>query len=266
MTATKLRGGLPLKGAGRYITHCVVARFRQMNEKNEWLKAGGVTVDSSAVLIELKVGDADDLLQRLILRKIAAARAMREGLSVLPADLGKALTAFYTEHNLFEKEQIGEWHRTLPIDEAALREFLRERILHQRLGAKLITDDAVAERFSTNPHEYARAEVNVFTFVTAGAAREFILAVEEKEVAPFGESKWVVRRKAPEEIAAELFSGQPGNMFGPVETEDRHHAVYRLVHREEAKLDNALKEQLRGEMLTDLLKAELSRQPRAFLV
>ena len=237
-----------------------------MNEKSEWLKAGGITIDSSAVLIELKVGDAGDLLQRMILRKIAAGRAMREGLSVSSVDLEKALTAFYTEHNLFEKEQIGEWHRTLPIDEAALREFLRERILHQQLGAKLITDAAVAERFSTNPHEYARAEVNIFTFSTAGAAHEFILAVEEKEIAPFGESQWVVRRKAPEEIAAELFSGQPGNMFGPVETGNRRHAVYRLVHREEAKLDNALKEQIRAEMLVDLLKAELSRQPRSFLV
>ncbi len=237
-----------------------------MNEKHEWMRAGGVTIDCAAVLVELKVGAAFELLQNLVLRKIGTAMAVGNGLEVSEPEMESVLSAFYTQRGLFEQEQIGAWHRSVPIEVQTLRGFLREELLQKRLGEQLVPDAAVLDRFSTNPHDFARAEFNIFTFATEGAASEFILAVREREIEPFGERQQIVRRDAPTEIASALFAAQAGNLVGPLQTDDRRYQVYRLLHREDAVLDDRLKEQLRSEMVAELLKAELVREPQSFLL
>jgi hypothetical protein len=239
-----------------------------MNEKLQWIRAGGVTIDCADVLVDLKTGTpvASEFLHNLVLRKIAAAMAAANGLEVSEAEMQNALSAFYTGRNLFEPEQIAAWLRSVPIDERTLRGFLRERILSQRLGRHIVTEAAVHDRFGANPHDFAHAEVNVFTFTTEGAAREFILAVGEGEITPFAEHRRIVRREAPAEIAAALFAAQAGSLVGPLETDDRRYQVYRLLHHEEAILDDRLKEQLRAEILAEVLKAELIREPQSFLL
>jgi hypothetical protein len=237
-----------------------------MSNECEWLTAGGITIDAAAVLIELKVGDSGPFLHQFVMRKVAAAMAARRGIAVPESETEAALAAFYAERSLFEQEQIDAWHRSVPIEQPALRDFIREQILQRRLGEQLVPDAAVIERFSTNPHEYARAEVNVFTFETEGAADEFILAVRENEVQPFGERVQMFKRDAPPDIAAVLYSAQAGDLVGPVETDDRRYRVYRLLHRARPALDGQLKEILRGAILDELLEAELVRQPREFLL
>jgi hypothetical protein len=237
-----------------------------MNERHQWIKAGGAIIDCAAVLVELKAGSAPVFLENLMQRKIAAAIAVRKGIGVADAEIETALADFYVARGLFEPEQIAQWHRSLPIGEEELRGHLRERILHQRLAHEAVPEAAIVKRFSANPHEFARAEVNIFTFPIEGAASEFILAVREREIEPFAERLRITRRDAPSEIAATLFAAEPGELVGPVEADDRRYQVYRLLHREEAILDDQLKEQLRAEMVTELLREELVREPQSFLL
>jgi hypothetical protein len=237
-----------------------------MGNEREWLSAGGITIDAAAVLLDLKVGAADSFLHKLVIRKIAAAMAAAKGIVVSDRETEAALAAFYSDHRLFEQEQIDEWHRSVPIEPSALRDFIHEHILQRRLEEVLAPDDVVLERFGSNPHDYARAEVNVFTFETEGAADEFILAVREQEVQPFGNRVHLFRRDAPPEVAAELYSAQTGDLVGPVESDDRRFRVYRLLHRDKPTLDGPLKKILRGEISAELIEAVLARQPRTFLL
>ena len=237
-----------------------------MSKDREWLTAGGITIDAAVVLLELKVGAAGPFLHELLLRKVAAAMAVREGIVVSESEIEEALAAFYTQRSLFEREQIDAWHRSKPIEHLALRDFTREQVLRRRLGKHLVPDAIVIERFSANPHDYARAEVNVFTFETGGAADEFILAVREKEIQPFGERVQIFRRDAPSDIAAVLYSAEPGELVGPVEMDDRRYWVYLLLHRERPTPDEQVKEILRTQIWNELLERELTRQPLAFLL
>jgi len=224
-------------------------------------------ITCAAVLVELKLGASAQLLEDLALRRVANAMAERHGIVNSEEEWDQALAAFYVERNLLDEQQIFDWRRSLRLEEVTLREYVRETVLFRRLRERLISDQSVERRFRMNPHEYARAEVGIFTFSTEGAGKEFVLAVREKETEPIhGARRWMIRRETPDEASALIFSAQPGDLVGPVETEYQCYEVYRVLRRESGVLDARLKKQLHNELFTELLKAELSRDPIKFLL
>ncbi len=224
-------------------------------------------VTGAAVLVELKLGASAQLLEDLTLRRVAKAMAERRSIVHSEEELDQALAAFYMERNLLDHQQISDWRRSLRLEEATLREYVGETVLFRRLRESLISDQSVENRFRMNPHEYARAEVAIFTFSSEGAGKEFVLAVREKEIEPIhGARQWMIRRETPDEAAALIFSAQPGDIVGPAETNYQCYEVYRLLRRESGVLDARLKKQLRNELFDELLKAELSRDPIKFLL
>lgn len=236
------------------------------NSQDGWITGGGIAIGPVTILLELKLGGGADFLMSLITRKIAVALATRNKITLTDDELDEALTTFYSDRDLFEDAQITGWLASRLLDEAAVREYVRETALVERARATLITDDAVRDRFASDRYDYTNAEVEVFAFATAGEAKEFMLAVREKEAeATDGEHREMLRRDAPEEIAAALFSSDPGELVGPVETDDGGFEVFVLGSRTEAELDEALSDQIRGEMFRQLIDAELIRAPLKFL-
>jgi hypothetical protein len=229
-----------------------------MSSKTEWARGAGVTVSSTEVLTELKLGTPDALIA-LIKRKAAVALALERGISIIEEDLQSSLDTFYADRDLFEGEQIQNWLARTRIDEVVVRDFIREQLLVERLSEALFPDSTVADSFESDPHQYARAEVYVFSLATEGAADEFILAVKEKEIVPFAERVTIVKRDAPEEIAPVLFGAAPGDLVG-------RFCVYQVVQRHEARLDESLSDLIRGELMDDLLSKRLEREPLTFLV
>jgi hypothetical protein len=233
----------------------------------EWVSAGGVTISDDAVLLELKVGPHTGLLERLALRKVGNAMAQRLGMTPSQEELNDAITAFYAEHKLFGPEQMLEWRHALRVDEAAINEYVRETMVMHRLRHQLVSDEMVIKRFELNPHQYARAEVEVFTFATEGAAREFILAVREKETeAIHGARRRLIRRETADEAGALIFSTEPGELAGPVEIDYECYEVFSILHREHPVLNAHLQHQIRDELFDEMLKLELARSPLTFLL
>ena len=172
-------------------------------------------VTGAAVLVELKLGASAQLLEDLALRRVAKAMAERRGIVNSEQESDQALDAFCVERNLLDQQQIADWRRSLHLEEATLREYVRESVLFKRLRESLISDQSVEKRFRMNPHEYARAEVAIFTFSSEGAGKEFVLAVREKETEPIhGARRWMIRRETPDEASALIFSAQPGDIVG----------------------------------------------------
>jgi len=235
--------------------------------QTEWLRVCGSTITDKAVMMELKLGSSAELLEKLSLRKAASAIAGRLGITNSEQELGEAVEAFYAERKLFDPGQIRDWHRSLRLEEAALREYIRETMLLRVLRKKLVSDQAVRERFGMNPHRYARAEAEVFTFSGEGAAREFVLAVHEQETEPiYGARRWMIRCETPDDAGALIFSARPGDLIGPVEVDYQSYEVYRLLHCENPSLDGRLHARIRDELFDELLKAELARDPLTFLL
>jgi hypothetical protein len=231
-----------------------------------WVKAGGITIARDAVLLDLKIGIGAGFLDGLVRRKIAAAIAVKRGISLPQDELEEALAAYYADRDLFEPEQVDQWSESLRLEEQAVGEYVGEIALVEHAKQELITDEEIEKRFAAERYEYARAETEVFEFSTVGKAKEFMLAVREHEVTPEGGVRTqLTRREAPEEIAAMLLSAEPGELVGPVEAEEGSYEVYLLSHREEAVLDDSLREEIRDKMFDELVEAELILEPIRFL-
>jgi len=230
-----------------------------------WMFAGGAEIMAEDLLMEIKLRPGDALVSDLIFRKVAAALARKKGIQVAAEEVEEALGEFYAEQDLMEEEQVLAWRKARMIDEDALRGRLREERLRNRLREALVPDAAVEDRFRSNPYEYATAEVEVFVHPYAGVAKEFLLSVQEGErEAGVGERRRLTRAQAPEEVAALLFSAEPGALVGPAETEDETYEVYRLIRRDEAALGDDLREEIREELFREAVRAALAREPLRF--
>ena len=217
-------------------------------------------------MLELKVGPSAEFLNQLGRRKLASAMALRLGITIAEPELDEAVAAFYAERKLFGAQQILDWRHSMRIEETAIREYVHETLLTPRLRHKLISESMVRTRFAADPHQYARAEVEVFTFSSEGAAREFVLAVRERELESIhGARRWLKRRETPEEAGALIFSAEPGELAGPVAIDYQCCEVYRVLHREHPSLDSQLNRQIGSELFDELLDSELARHPLAFL-
>jgi hypothetical protein len=230
-----------------------------------WLSGAGIDVTDEAVLLELKTGPWGDVVEGLLRRKAAAARAVEEGIAVPEDEVDEALAEFYADRGLLEDAQAAAWRQERHVAEEDLRGLAREQCLVRRLRERLAPDEVVERRFRANPLSYARVEVEVFKRPTEGAARELMLAVREGEITPgAGERRRLAPASAPEEIAAQLFGAREGDMLGPVEADDGGYDVYRVTARAASRLDQALRDAIRDEILEEALAPAFSRNPVSF--
>ena len=231
-----------------------------------WVKAGGITIAREAILLDLKIGKSAGFLDGVVWRKTAATIAGKHGISLSEEELDEALAGFFVDHDLFEPEQVEQWSKSLLLEEQAVREYVSETTLVERAKQELITDPQIENRFAAERYEYVRVEAEIFRFSTVGEAKEFMLAVREHEVTPGGGVRTnLTRREAPDEVAAMLLTAEAGELAGPAETDEGSYEVYLLKNREEAVLDDLLREEIRKKMFDELVEAELTRDPIKFL-
>jgi hypothetical protein len=231
-----------------------------------YLIAGGVAIAADEILLGLKFDGAAEFLGILARRKIGVAIARKAGISPDDEEVEAALTDFYQARDLFEEDQITTWLGAMHLTSEQVRRFASENALVARARLEIVTDQMIAERFASEHHAFAWAKTEVFQFDSAGKAREFILAVREEELTPAGgASLAIVRCRAPEEIAAELFSADLGALVGPHEEDDGSHSVFILRERSDAILDDELREEIRGIIFDETIDEELARDPLKFL-
>lgn len=236
---------------------------------DEIVRGGGVSAGIPDLVLAFKLGTGTELLQQILVRRSAAARARREGLSASKEEIDEALDGWYTENDLFEEPQRAAWMAAARLSAAALEAHFAEVVLAEKLRTHLVPDSVIDAHFKSSRHDYALADVEVVSFEGKGAAAETALQLREQEIAWADaaaragglDSQSLTRREAPEEIAAELFAAETGSYLGPVETDDGDFAVYRLVSKSEAELDDDLREEIRTRMFQEEVAREFSKQP-----
>jgi hypothetical protein len=234
-------------------------------------RGGGVTASTADLLLALKLGGGGPL-REILARRAAAARARSEGLSADAEEVEDALEDFFSENELFEGPQREAWFRSARVTREALAARFEELVLVRKLRERLAPDAAIEKHFQANRHRYATADVERLDFDSKGAAAETALQLRE------GEIEWseAVARAggveglrlslvdAPEDAAAELFSSEIGGLVGPIEGDDDY-ALYRVVARNEAELDDDLREEIRGRLADEDLARAFEKKPLEFL-
>ena len=202
------------------------------------------------VLHEIKLGDGKPLAREIAARRAFAARAKSDGLSVTADEVTESIGAFYADRDLLDAAAIAGWLEKNNLKEEELRRYMGEVCLADRWREHLASDETIQNYFAEHEADFARMAVEIAGCKTAGAAREVLLAAREGEAEwKFDEFRTLQRREAPEEIAAALFAANPGDWFGPVETDDGAWEVWRIRNKEKAVLDDALRDLIREELI-----------------
>ncbi len=231
-----------------------------------WARMGGVTISEEMVLLEAKLGSARDLIESLARRKAAAAIAWERGVGVSEREVEEALANFYADRMLHDPEEIRAWRARMHLKEEAIRSYLREEKLIERVRARLVPDAAVEARFKERQSDYRQADIEVFAFSNEEAARDFLAAVQTGEImARLGEPRRVTRSLVPREVADDFAAASEGDFIGPVATRARTCQIFRLVRWHELQLDATLKESIREELFREALAPIVSSAPLAFL-
>lgn len=131
----------------------------------------------------LQIGPGQPLLNELLLRGLAGARAEAEaeGISVSDDELEEALSGSFSEVDAFEEPQIASWMAARRLSRDAVKEWVRGSLLGRKLRDHLVPDDVVEKRFHTSLHDYARIAAEVIEFESAGVASEVLLQLREQE-------------------------------------------------------------------------------------
>lgn len=236
---------------------------------DEIARGGGVSATIADLLLSLKLGPGQGLLRDILSRRAAAARAKRDGLAATAEELDEAVSEFFTEIDLFEAAQQDAWLSRAKLSRETLAAHFAEIVLARKLRERLAPDEVVEKRFQANLHRYAKASVEVVEFESKGAAAETALQLREGEIAWTEavsraggvDAHDVTRADAPEELAAELFSSEPGAFLGPVETDEGGHALYRLISRSDPELDDEIREEIREGIYHEEIAREFEKKP-----
>lgn len=238
----------------------------------EIAQAGGVSVTVDDLVFAVKTGSAQAVFNEILLRRLAAARAVQEKLAATDDEVEEALSDYFAQADALEEPQIQAWLRGRNLTLDAVRAHVREELLAQKVRGHLVPDEAVEKRFHSALHSYASLKAEVIAFESEGMASEVLLQLREGETdwaraadsAGGLESVELLRSEAPEEVAALLFSSAPGALVGPAEDDDGNHALYRVVSKSDPELDDDLRERIRGELFTQEILRPLAKQPLTF--
>ncbi len=231
-----------------------------------WARLGGVTVSEAMVLLEAKLGRAHEIVEGIARRKVAAQIAWEQGITVSERDVEARLEEYYRERELPDLDARRAWREHRRLKEEAIRSYLRELELIARLRARLVTDEAVRQRYRESLGERRLAEVDLFSFASETAAKGFVSAVLSGEMEPrLGERHRLPTSLIPSEIAADLPEASEGQLLGPVSTKARAWHVYRFLRWDEPPLDAHLQEAIREELFQEALAPSFKTDPLAFL-
>ncbi len=232
-----------------------------------WARWGDITVSAEMVLLEAKLGPGRELIETIARRKCAAAMAWERGVVVSERDVEAASGRFYAAQGLGTLEDIRAWRTAHHLKEDAVRSYLREKLLIERLRELLAPASAVEERYRARRDELRLARVERFVLSSEDSASDFVLAVQNGEIEPrLGERLTFARSRYPAEIAADLGRAQEGQLLGPVAAGPKTWAVYRLLGWETPPLTADLCEDLRDEIFQEAVKASGAADALTFLL
>ncbi|MGG1515008.1 peptidylprolyl isomerase [Paenibacillus oryzisoli] len=211
------------------------------------------TTAFTTIRVENKTMSLKQLLQRLRINPawadpdcckrdlVLICWAESEGLTAANADLQSAVTQFRRMNKLYTAAQASAWLEARGMTLEDLVEILKPQILHADLARHVISDNRIRRRFIETASLYDTAEISRLVTNDFGIAQELLFQVEDgadfhvlarkyssdEATAKSGGYAGVVNRADLEpEVAASVFSAEPGEVLGPFERRREFSLIY----------------------------------------
>ena len=188
-------------------------------------------------------GQLKELVDGVINTLLIEAGAKEAGITVSDEELQAEADRFRSQLGLYSAKDTGEWLKALDLNIEDLESFCNGTVLSSKLCNALFADKA-EEYFTVNKLNFDKAEVSQMVVAEESLAKELLLQLKEGE-SRFadlakdysldkangrlgGYTGWVSRESLGSSFAGAIFSAVPGEIVGPVETDEGYHLV--MVH------------------------------------
>ncbi len=188
-------------------------------------------------------GQLQELVNGVINTLLVEAGAKEAGITVSDEELQTEADRFRSQLGLYSAKETEGWLKTLDLTVDDLESFCNGTVLSSKLCRNLFADKA-EEYFTVNKLNFDEAEVSQMVVAEESLAQELLLQLKEGE-SRFadlakdysldkvngrlgGYTGWVSRESLGPSFAGAIFSAVPGEIVGPVETDEGYHLV--MVH------------------------------------
>ena len=223
------------------------------------VKVDNEAVTEDDVLNNLRFTDEiDDIVDRVVNRRVVVAGARALGLSVADEELQEAADTYRAFADLSLAKDTTDWLDGMHTDAEAWEKFLEEELLIKKVSETIASEDKVASYFRTKQHEYERVEIAQIATDSEDVAKEVLASAGEgadfadiaKSVSMDEETKngggyvgLVSRDQLPEEMEAKVFNSCKGAVLGPFDDEGLIYVI-KVLSDKRAELTEALKRQI----------------------
>jgi putative peptide maturation system protein len=216
------------------------------------------------------IWDEARIVNRLIHVCLIQEALARDPVEVSDAELQQAMNAFRRRHRLDRADDTYRWLERNGMTAAKLEALVADEVKIAKLRER-VTAGRVEDYFESHRADFATARVARLHFpdkegacltieqLRSGAldfyeaAERLFLTPGERSAHPPADLFTLLRRRsAPAELAA-VFAGAPGDLLGPVRTEEGY-AIFRVLSLTPARLDEATRATIKKTLFEEWLE------------
>lgn len=230
-------------------------------------------IDSEEILTFLKKQiSLKEVTQKILSQRVIERAAIERNITVNPEEIQAEADEFRFKNRLEKASDTMAWIQNQMISVEDWEEGIRDRLLAQKLASELFSQQ-VEKYFAENRLEFDQALLYQIIVPYEPVARELFYQIEEEEISFFtaahlydineqrrlncGYQGWVNRAGLKAEMAALVFHGKPGEIIGPIKTDEGYHLL--LVEQlKVAQMTLEVRQEIINQMFKQWLNAELN--------
>lgn len=228
----------------------------------------GREISAAEALRSMKLSNRLSALKASLEDLFVEDQAKEKGVSVEDAELQAAADDFRRRRGLHSVAATEKWLDEVGLSLDEFERMIERQTLREKLKARVVPDDAVERHFAENRAAFEGAELSQFHVDSRGKAEELLAqindegadftelarqnAIDETARDTGGRVGQVNRKALSPEIEALVFGAKPGEVVGPVET-DQGWCLIKVWSLQQPTLDAALTQRIRDRLFREWL-------------
>lgn len=216
-------------------------------------------------------GRFDELMEDIIKDKLTVHAARRQGVEVTPEEVQERADQLRRVRGLHRAVDMNRWLDATGIDLDDFERFITEMLLHEKMSARICSDEAIEEYFSLNSPKFDSIEVSHIVLDSEGKARE-IMAILEDDPDSFADMARehsisdtrdeggyigkVLRGSLRSEVESRVFNAAEGDLLGPFASDDEScFEIFTVNAKQSSALNEDTAEEVRRQLKDDWIAA-----------
>jgi len=233
-----------------------------------------ITTETFITLLKLN-GRFETLMEEILKDKLTVHAAKSMGIQLEDDEIQDRANIFRRAHGLQRASETNEYFASMGITLDDFEVFIVDALYQEKMNAKIIEGDAVADYFQANLPKFDSMVVSHIVMDSEGAAREILSVLREDEEESFADMARehseadtkssggyigkVMRGAMSPEIEAKVFNAEAGDLLGPFPTGNgTYYEIFRIDSKRNAQLD----QETESEICRQLHEEWLTRKAR----